>query len=111
MELKYKISESFPEIERIDIKVIDDNGWPWNRFKEFSYNSSSETAFHLECPRPKCLGHTRGIYFKSAIEEMVANHESHRQQRFTCMGYGWYNLTFHCDWYAVLDISIKYHCV
>ena len=58
MELKYKISESFPEIERIDIKVIDDNGWPWNRFKEFSYNSSSETAFHLECPRPKCLGHT-----------------------------------------------------
>lgn len=26
MELEYKISEWFPEIERIDIKVIDDDG-------------------------------------------------------------------------------------
>lgn len=108
MELKYKISECFPEIERIDIKVIDDDGWPWNRFKEFSYDSSSETAFHLECPRHKCFGHTRGVYFKSAIKDMVSKHENHRQERFTCMGYGGYNLTFHCDWYVVLDISIKY---
>ena len=28
--------------------------------------------------------------------------------KLTCVGYGGYNLTFHCDWYAVLDISITY---
>lgn len=106
---QFKIKDLFPDVEQINIKVIDDNGWPWNRLHEFRYSKDSYADFHLDCPRPKCLGRIRGIDFKSAIQNMTVNHESHRQQRSTCMGYGGYNLTFHCDWYVVLDISIRYH--
>ena len=49
-----------------------------------------------------------GIMYKDAISSMVYKKETHKQVHLTCGGYGGYNLTFHCDWYAVLDISISY---
>ena len=104
----YEISRLYPEIEKIHIKVTETNAWKWNRLREFSLGQGSKCNFHFECPMSKCLGSDSGIYYEGPISDMVRTHESHRQVRLSCVGYGGYNLTFHCDWYAVLDISITY---
>ena len=105
---QYRVSNLFPNVERIKIKVIDTSAWAWNRLREFSLFPESETSFHFDCPMSKCLGHTSGITFRQVIAQMVSGRECHRQERLACGGYGGYNFTFHCDWYAVLDISITY---
>lgn len=79
-----------------------------NRLTEFSLVQGSKCNFHFDCPMSKCLGDDSGIYYEQPISEMVRQHENHRKVKLTCVGYGGYNLTFHCDWYAVLDISITY---
>lgn len=104
----YELSRLYPEIEKIHIKATDTNAWSWNRLKEFSLGPDSKCNFHLDCPMSKCLGYDNGIDYKNAISDMVQGKETHRQVRLNCSGYGGYNLTFHCDWYAVLDISITY---
>ena len=71
-------------------------------------SEASKCNFHFDCPMSKCLGDDSGIYYEQPISEMVRQHENHRKVKLTCVGYGGYNLTFHCDWYAVLDISITY---
>jgi hypothetical protein len=104
----YEISRLFPQVEEIRIKVAETNSWPWNRLREFSLGQGSKSNFHMECPMSKCLGPDTGISYESVLSEMVRTGEVHRRVRLTCSGYGGYNLTFHCDWYAVLDISITY---
>lgn len=104
----YEISRLYPEIEEIRIKDTETNAWSWNRLKEFSLVQGSKCNFHFDCPMSKCLGDDSGIYYEQPISEMVRQHENHRKVKLTCVGYGGYNLTFHCDWYAVLDISITY---
>ena len=96
-------------VEKITIKVIDTNAWSWNRSREWCYSTVTEASFHLECPMSKCLGSTSGITYKQILTEMLAKHECHRRERLNCGGYGGYNLTFHCEWFVVLDISITYH--
>ena len=108
MELKYDIKNCYPSVEIININVMDTNAWPWNRLREFSLKPGMESDFHLECPMTKCLGKTRGIFYRDAITKMVEDHAVHKQVKLNCVGYGGYNLTFHCDWYVILDISIKY---
>lgn len=103
-----KISDIFPDVNSISIKVVDTNAWHWNRLKEWGFSPLSEATFHIDCPMSKCLGQSKGITYKQVLTEMIAQRECNRQQRFTCTGYGGYNLTFHCDWFAVLDISITY---
>lgn len=105
---QYRISSLFPNVAQIKIKVIDTNEWTWNRLREFSLSSESDTSFHLDCPMSKCLGSASGIAFRQVLTQMVSERECHRQERLVCGGYGGYNFTFHCDWYAVLDISITY---
>lgn len=104
----YEISRLYPDVETIRINVVETNAWPWNRLREFTLGQGSRCNFHLECPMSKCLGPDTGISYKSVLSEMVWKREAHRQVRLSCSGYGGYNLTFHCDWYAVLDISIAY---
>ena len=104
----YEISRLYPEIKEIHIKVIETNAWKWNRLREFSLRQGSKCNFHFECPMRKCLGNDSGIYYEEPLSDMIQAHESHRQVRLSCVGYGGYNLTFHCDWYAVLDISRTY---
>lgn len=106
--MELKISSLYPDVELISVKIEDTNAWPWNRLREFTYTPNTGTGFHLDCPMTKCLGKTRGIFFRDVISSMVSNHESHRKEKMECIGYGGYNLIFHCDWYAVLDISIAY---
>ena len=72
---QFKIKDLFPDVEQINIKVIDDNGWPWNRLHEFRYSKDSYADFHLDCPRPKCLGRIRGIDFRF----QVGNSKNDRQ--------------------------------
>lgn len=98
----------FHNVAEVGIRVIDTNAWPWDRNKEFRLLPDTNTDFHLECPMSKCLGKNRGISYRDTLVEMVSNGEDHKVIRLTCGGYGGYNLTFHCDWYAVLDISITY---
>lgn len=105
---EYDISSRFPDVLEINIKVIDTNAWPWNRTQELCLRRESKCNFHLDCPMDKCLGYDSGIMYKDAISSMVYKKETHKQVHLTCGGYGGYNLTFHCDWYAVLDISISY---
>lgn len=105
---EYDISSRFPDVLEINIKVIDTNAWPWNRTQELCLRRDSKCNFHLDCPMDKCLGYDSGIMYKDAISSMVYKKETHKQVHLTCGGYGDYNLTFHCDWYAVLDISISY---
>ena len=104
----YEISRLYPEVEEIRIKATKTNAWKWNRLREFSLGQGSKNNFHLECPMSKCLGPNSGIDYESPISEMIREHESHRQVRLSCAGYGGYNFTFHCDWYVILDISITY---
>ncbi len=104
----YKISLLFPDVEEICVRVLETNAWPWNRLKEFTLTGGMECDFHLDCPMDKCLGKDSGICYKDVISDMVEQHVPYRQVRLNCVGYGGYNLTFHCDWYAVLDISITY---
>ncbi len=49
-----------------------------------------------------------GIDYRNVLQEMAQKHEAHRRVRLSCTGYNGYNLTAHCDWYVVLDISIRY---
>lgn len=102
------LKEQFPQVESIYIKVINTNAWPYNRMREICYSTNIETDFHIDCPMNKCLGDTSGISYKHIIRDMIKNNENHRKERLSCGGYGGYNLTFHCDWYVILDISIKY---
>ncbi len=104
----YEISRLFPEVELIHIRVTDTNAWSENRLREFTLGQGSKCNFYFDCPMSKCLGNNSGIYYEHPISEMVNAHESHRSVRLSCDGYGGYNLTFHCDWYVVLDISITY---
>lgn len=106
--LLQEVNRIYPDVQEIRIKVIDTNAWHWNRSKEFSFLNDSKCDFHLDCPMSKCLGGVRGIFYKDSISEMVSAKEKHKQVKLTCTGYGGYNLTFHCDWYVVLDISIEY---
>lgn len=109
--MEHNISRIYPEVESITIKSVEDNGWTWNRQQEFTYTHDMEASFCLECPRPKCLGKVRGICFKQTVDEMVRRHETNRKEKFNCRGYDGYNFNSHCEWYAVLDISIIYRCV
>lgn len=108
MELKHNIARLYPGIKRIIIKVTDTNAWSENRLREFVILPDVEYDFHLDCPMAKCLGNIRGIYYWNVITDMIDNHISERQVKLTCEGYNGYNLTSHCDWYAVLEISIEY---
>lgn len=104
----YEMSRLYPEVQEISIKVTDTNAWPWNRTQEFRMGQGAKCTFHLDCPMSKCFGNNTGINYKDVISDMVRDKEKQRQVKLTCGGYGGYNLTFHCDWYAVLDISITY---
>lgn len=104
----YNISRLFPDVDEIHVSVTETNAWPWNRLKEFALTGDMDCDFHLECPMSKCIGKGRGISYKDVVSDMVVKHDRYRQVRLNCVGYGGYNLTFHCDWYAVLDISITY---
>ncbi len=104
----YEISLLFPEVEEIRIEVAETNAWPWNRLREFTIGQGSKTNFYMECPMSKCLGSKRGIYFRNALSEIIYAHDTHRRVRLSCAGYNGYNLTAHCDWYVVLEISIIY---
>lgn len=109
MELiRYEISHHFPRVEEIRIKVLETNAWPSDRLREFTIKRGIESNFHLDCPMSKCLGDERGIHYESQIAEMVNANETNRKVKLSCAGHGGYNLTFHCDWYVVLDISITY---
>lgn len=108
MEIKHNIARLYPGIKRIIIKVTDTNAWPENRLREFVILPDVEYDFHLDCPMAKCLGNIRGIYYWNVITDMIDNHISERQVKLTCEGYNGYNFTSHCDWYAVLEISIEY---
>lgn len=107
MEIRYKISELFPSVKEIAIKIVDTNSWDPNRLREFAFSSETETSFHLDCPMSKCLGQN-GITYKRLLDGMVSNNEYHKQERMQCSGYGGYNQTFHCDWFVLLDITITY---
>lgn len=104
----YEISHLFPNVKEIHIVIADTNAWPCDRLRDFSLETGSQCNFHIDCPMSKCLGEDGGIYYKQPISDMVNNGDNHKQVRLSCVGYGGYNLTFHCDWYVVLDISITY---
>lgn len=108
MEISYNLSSLYPTVKEVEVKVIETNGWPYNRLRCFKYFSNSEVFFHLECPMSKCLGHSSGINLKKVLDDMVSKHEICHREKLTCGGYGGYNLTFHCNWYVILEISVTY---
>ena len=107
-ETYYTVSEAFPEIENITIKVTETNAWYWNRLKEFTLEGNSNCSFHLDCPMSKCIGNESGIDYKQPISDMVSKRECNSSVKLCCSGYGGYNKVFHCDWYVIMDISISY---
>lgn len=106
--IPFRIESLFPDVEEIRIRVADTDAWSENRLREFTIGKGTECDFHLDCPMSKCLGGDTGISYMDVVSEMVRGYEGHRQVRLSCSGYGGYNLTFHCDWFAVLDISVRY---
>lgn len=104
-----RLKSYFPDMERVVVKVVETNAWPPSGAKEFCYVPDSEANLHIDCPMSKCLGAVRGIDLWPTLAGMIHNRETHKKARLTCRGYGGYNLTFHCDWYAVFDLTVYYH--
>lgn len=103
-----RVDYSLPDVSSIRIKVVETNGWYWNRLREFTIDKDSESDFFFECPMTKCFGNSSGISYFDCLYEMVQKKEKFRRTRLGCQGYGGYNLSFHCDWYVVLEIEITY---
>lgn len=97
------------KVEIIHIKVIETNAWnDLFRKREWSCKWDWSATYELQCPMSKCLGDVRGIDYKSLLSDMIDKKETKRTEKLTCRGYGGYNMTFHCDWYVVLEIEITY---
>ena len=111
MELKdltyYEVSRLYPRLESIDVRVEDCYSWDETRLREFSILPQHNTAFFLECRMSKCIGDS-GLSFQNVISEMYNRGETHRKVRLQCNGFNGYNRAARCEWFAVLDISLRY---
>lgn len=108
MCVSYQISQIFPTVEKIVLTILETNAWNENRLRTIELLPDSKDDFHWDCPMSKCLGNTRGISYRQTLYDMIENKETQKQVKLQCEGYGGYNHTFHCDWYVVLEILVKY---